>query len=127
MHLEVVYILLQKYITVQFDFKLNQEAYYKMFKAVSTIYNIIIINNICCAICTLLFQIVFAAFLAFALATPAPEPKAKPGYVAAAYTAPVVAAPYAYSAYAAPYAAYSTYPAYSAYSAYPYSAPLVYA
>ncbi|KAK9731029.1 hypothetical protein QE152_g13965 [Popillia japonica] len=104
MHLEVVYILLQKYITVQFDFKLNQEAYYKMFKA-----------------------IVFAAFLAFALATPAPEPKAKPGYVAAAYTAPVVAAPYAYSAYAAPYAAYSTYPAYSAYSAYPYSAPLVYA
>ncbi|KAK9731027.1 hypothetical protein QE152_g13963 [Popillia japonica] len=71
--------------------------------------------------------ILFAAILAFAVATPAPEPKAKPGYVAAAYTAPVVAAPYAY---AAPYAAYSAYPAYSAYSAYsayPYAAPYVYA
>ncbi|KAK9731031.1 hypothetical protein QE152_g13967 [Popillia japonica] len=70
--------------------------------------------------------ILFAALLALAVA--APEPKAKPGLVAA-YTAPVVSAPYAYSPYAAPYAysAYSAYPAYSAYTAYPYSAPLVYA
>lgn len=64
--------------------------------------------------------------MAFCYATPAPEPKAKPGFIAAAYSAPLVApaAPLAYSApaayysaaYAAPYA-YAPYPAYAAYSA----------
>lgn len=73
----------------------------------------------------LIFQFVFAAILAFCYA--APEAKAKPGFLAAAYSAPLVApaAPaVAYtSAYAAPAAyAYAPYP-YAAYSA--YSAPLV--
>ncbi|GJQ68311.1 hypothetical protein Trydic_g16906 [Trypoxylus dichotomus] len=69
--------------------------------------------------------IAFAALLAFAMADP--EPKAKPGFVAAGYTAPYISSPYAYSAYAAPYA-YSAYSAaYPAYSPYTYSAPLIYA
>lgn len=81
-------------------------------------------------------QIVFF-FTILAVALCAPEPKAKPGLVAAAYSAPLVAAPglAAYSPYTAPFAysagyvaspyaaAYSAYPAYSAYSA--YSAPLI--
>ncbi|GJQ68310.1 hypothetical protein Trydic_g16905 [Trypoxylus dichotomus] len=68
--------------------------------------------------------IVFAALLAFAVA--APEPSAKPGIIAAGYTAPYISTPYAYSAYAAPYA-YSAYSGYPAYSPYTYSAPLIYA
>ncbi|XP_017777046.1 PREDICTED: pupal cuticle protein C1B-like [Nicrophorus vespilloides] len=64
--------------------------------------------------------VVLAALLAVAFADP--EPKAKPGILA---TAPVVAAPLAYSAaYTAPlaYSAYSPYAAYSApYVASPYA------
>lgn len=55
--------------------------------------------------------------MAFVAAAPSadPEPKAKPGLIAAAYSAPVVAAPVAYSAY----------PAYSAPLVSAYSAPVV--
>lgn len=67
----------------------------------------------------------FAVVLALCYA--APEPKAKPGFLAAGYSAPLVApaapalaysAPAAYysAAYTAPYA-YAPYPAYAAYSA----------
>ncbi|XP_074029502.1 uncharacterized protein [Leptinotarsa decemlineata] len=72
---------------------------------------------------------IFVAIFTFAATTPVPEakadPKADPSLIAAAYTAPVVAAPVAYtSAYSAPlaYASYvapSVYPAgYTAYSPY---------
>ncbi|GJQ68305.1 hypothetical protein Trydic_g16900 [Trypoxylus dichotomus] len=73
--------------------------------------------------------IVFAALLAFAVAAPAaePEPKAKPGIIAAAYTAPLVAsAPLAYSAYSAPLVSspiVSTY--HGVAPALTYSAPLI--
>lgn len=75
----------------------------------------------------LTFQFIFAAILAVCYAAPEPEPKAKPGFLAAGYSAPLVApaAPaVAYpAAYAAPAAyAYAPYP-YAAYA--PYSAPLV--
>lgn len=75
----------------------------------------------------LLFQFVLAAILALCYASAEPEAKAKPGFLAAAYTAPLVApaAPaVAYTAaYSAPAAyAYAPYP-YAPYAA--YSAPLV--
>ncbi|CAG9769883.1 unnamed protein product [Ceutorhynchus assimilis] len=71
---------------------------------------------------------VFAAILAIAFANPEakadPKPEAKPGIIAAAYSAPIVAAPVTYTAaysapltYAAAPLAYSAYPAYSAYAA----------
>lgn len=78
-----------------------------------------------------LFQIFFAALLAFAAASPVPEPKAKPGLLAAGYSAPLVAAApayTAYSAYSAPLAYSAGYVAPSVYSAgyaYPYSSPYV--
>ncbi|XP_074029809.1 uncharacterized protein [Leptinotarsa decemlineata] len=64
---------------------------------------------------------IFVAIFAFAATTPVPEakadPKADPSLIAAAYTAPVVAAPVAYtSAYSAPLA-YASYVAPSVYSA----------
>lgn len=69
-------------------------------------------------------QIVCFALLAFAYA--APTPKAKPGFFAAAYaapfvaaSAPIVTAPYGYysAAYAAPYAYPAAYSAYASFSA----------
>ncbi|XP_053956097.1 cuticle protein 5.1-like [Anastrepha obliqua] len=71
------------------------------------------------------FALVFVALFAFAAAEP------KPAVVAPlAYSAPLVASPYA-AAYASPYAAYAAAPyaayasPYAAYSAYPYSAAYV--
>ncbi|XP_022901952.2 neuropeptide-like 3 [Onthophagus taurus] len=82
--------------------------------------------------------IVFAAILALAVA--APEPKPKPGIVTAAYTAPVVGTPLAYSSpvvsgYTSPVVSAYTAPVVSSYSTYhgavpavsAYSAPVVYA
>ncbi|RZC36904.1 hypothetical protein BDFB_007186 [Asbolus verrucosus] len=64
-----------------------------------------------------------------ALSAPAPEPvpKAKPGLVAAAYTAPAIAAPAAYSATYAPLVGYVAPAVYNAgYTAYsPYTGSLV--
>ncbi|VEN57434.1 unnamed protein product [Callosobruchus maculatus] len=88
-----------------------------------------------------MFKLLLVAAL-FALAVAAPEPlpkanpvpeakaapEAKPQFLAAAYSAPVVAAPVAYAGYAAPIAYSGYYPSvYSAgYTAYsPYTAAVV--
>ncbi|XP_072383956.1 uncharacterized protein [Diabrotica undecimpunctata] len=71
----------------------------------------------------------FAICLAVAFASPVPEPKAdpKPSLVAAAYTAPVVAAPFAAYSYPVAYSSYVAPSVYSAgYTAYsPYTASYV--
>ncbi|XP_039963937.1 cuticle protein 16.5-like isoform X1 [Bactrocera neohumeralis] len=75
------------------------------------------------------FALVFVALFAFAAAEPKPAVVAAP-LAYSAYSAPLVASPYA-AAYAAPYAAYAAAPyaayasPYAAYSAYPYSAAYV--
>ncbi|XP_028137951.1 uncharacterized protein LOC114332365 [Diabrotica virgifera virgifera] len=69
----------------------------------------------------------FAICLAVAFASPVPEPKADPSLVAAAYTAPVVAAPFAAYSYPVAYSSYVAPSVYSAgYTAYsPYTASYV--
>lgn len=69
-----------------------------------------------------LFQIIFAALLALAVAAPQPVPKAKPGLVYAApsvYSYAVAPSAYAYHSYSAPVAYYG---GYSPYYASPYVA-----